>query len=255
MTIKPLIGISSRFLARPDLSSPIIGHHLPYADAIIQAGGIPLGLPLLSHEDELILVLTALHGILFTGGEDLDPAHYGESPHPKLGSLSPKRDRCEIALMKLAYSQRLPTLAICRGIQVMNVALGGTLYQDLKTQLPSCVSHQNPDDKIDGPRLQHPIKVDANSHLSELLKTENLLVNSSHHQAIKRLSPELRSVATAPDGVIEAVEGKDRQFFLGVQCHPEALVGGSSLSALPEHFARWLNVFRAFVEAASKSQR
>ena len=253
MLTKPLIGISSRLLSRPDLSSPIIGHHLPYAHAIIQAGGIPIGLPLLDGEDELKPIMDALNGILFTGGEDIDPVHYGEEPHPKLGDISPERDRAEIALMKLAFTQRLPTLAICRGIQVMNVALGGSLYQDLESQLPSSIEHRYPDDAIDGPRAQHNIRIEKNCLLAELLQSESLLVNSSHHQAVHRLSQELRAVATAPDGVIEAAEGKDRQFFLGVQCHPEALVAGAGLrpDSLPEHFARWLNVFKAFVDAAA----
>ncbi len=257
MAHKPLIGITSRVLTRPDLSSPLIGHHLPYAGAVIQAGGIPIGLPVIDDQGDLTTILDSIDGMLLTGGEDVDPSFYGEEPHPKLGTISRERDLAEMAFVKQAYARRLPTLAICRGIQVVNVALGGSLHQDLESQLPSSVEHRLPDDAVDGPRAQHTIHIEKNSLLAELLGVESLLVNSSHHQAVNRVSSELRVVATAPDGVIEAVEGKGRQFFLGVQCHPEALVAGATKrpDALPEHFARWLRVFKTFVDEASKDNK
>jgi putative glutamine amidotransferase len=168
-------------------------------------------------------MLDGMDGLVLTGGEDIDPRHYGLRAHPALGEVHPGRDGFELALVRAALARRLPTLAICRGIQIANVALGGTLVQDLPSERPSNVEH-------DGtwPRDQrvHGVRVEAGSRLAKALGAEELTVNSFHHQAIALLAPGLTAVAHAPDGVIEGVEWAGGDWWmLGVQWHPEDLTG------------------------------
>ena len=175
-------------------------------------------------------------GLLLCGGPDLEPHHYGEEPHPHANlSLMPERDAVELGLLAGAREAKTPTFGVCRGLQVTNAFLGGTLWQDLKLMWPNAVLHD-----LSFPRdaLIHPVEpVAGDSELGDLLSREPSLVNSRHHQAIKELAPDLEAVAVAPDGIVEAVSGRDPDWWLwAVQWHPENLVTMASQRALLERF-------------------
>ena len=166
-------------------------------------------------------MLDGMDGLVLTGGEDIDPQHYGRRAHEALGDVHAGRDSFELALLRAAAARRLPTLAICRGIQLANVALGGTLVQDVPSEWPGAIEHEG-----SRPRDQrvHGIRVEVGSRLAKALGTQELTVNSFHHQSVAVLAPGLTAVAHAPDGVIEGVEWKgDDWWMLGVQWHPEEL--------------------------------
>ncbi len=212
-----------------------------YTDAARSAQLRPFILPVLAPADADAM-LDGMCGLLLTGGEDVDPQHYGAPPHPALGKVHAGRDNFEIALMRAAKARRMPTLAICRGIQVANVALGGTLVQDLPSEWPSALPHEG-----SWPRdlRVHAVRVDPSSRLAHALGAADLTVNSFHHQAIASLAPGLVAVAHAPDAVVEGVEWPgDDWWMLGVQWHPE------ELTATDEDWDR--NLFRAFGEACTQ---
>ena len=213
--------------------------NVSYTKAVRSAGARPYILPLLDPADADEL-LEGMDGLLLTGGEDVDPQLYGERAHPALGDVHAGRDALELALMKAARARRLPVLAICRGIQVANVALGGTLVQDIPAEHPGALAHDG-----DWPRDRrvHSIDADDTSRLAAALGARRLSVNSFHHQAIAQPAPDLRVVARAPDGIIEGVEWpSDDWWMLGAQWHPEELVDTT------EPWDR--SLFAAFVAAA-----
>ncbi|HEV8630496.1 MAG TPA: gamma-glutamyl-gamma-aminobutyrate hydrolase family protein [Thermoanaerobaculia bacterium] len=187
-------------------------------------------------------------GLLLCGGPDLEPHHYGEQPHPHANlSTMPARDAVELGLLAGAQEAKTPCFAVCRGLQVTNAFLGGTLWQDLKLMWPNAVLHD-----LSFPRdaLIHPVQaLSRESELGDLLSREPSLVNSRHHQAIKELAPALQAVAVAPDGIVEAVTGKDPDWWLwAVQWHPENLVTMAGQRVLLERF-------RDQVRARAASQR
>jgi putative glutamine amidotransferase len=209
-----------------------------YVEALETAGLVPVIVAPLGDPEDAARLLDTVDGLVLTGGEDVDPARYGAGPHPALGPLHPRRDRSELALTREASRRRLPTLAICRGIQVLNVALGGTLVQDIPSQRPSEIVHDasgQRDSRV------HALHVHAGSRLAAALGATSLAVNSFHHQAVDRLGGNLRVSATAPDGLIEGVESADDAWWmLGVQWHPEELNGSRE---------RWdRSLFAAFAE-------
>jgi putative glutamine amidotransferase len=216
-----------------------------YIRAVQEAGGIPVLItPHFTPEVQAAL-WHRLDGLVLTGGGDIAPGRFGEARHPTVDEVSPARDELEIDLTRRAVADAVPLFAICRGIQVLNVALGGTLVQDLPSEWPNALSHSQT-----APRHQptHAVKVmGEGTHLGRLLGTLELDVNSMHHQAIKQLGEGLREVAWAPDGVVEGVEmpGDDR-FVLGVQWHPEELVA---------HDQAARNLFTAIVDAARRRAR
>jgi len=221
--IAPLIGITTAHRQRRH-PPPVTLAAIPatYVQAVAQAGGVPILIPLGIGEEGLKALVDRLDGLLLPGGEDVEPGLYGEPPHPRLGKVDPERDRLEIAVTRLALDVRLPILALCRGHQVLNVALGGSLYQDIPSQWPEAIVHQAPNRR--GPGASHLITVDAGSRLAQIIGPGPMMVNSFHHQAIKELAPGLVATAWAPDGLIEAVEMPDHPFCLGVQWHPEEMV-------------------------------
>ncbi|AWR87460.1 peptidase C26 [Meiothermus taiwanensis WR-220] len=184
--------------------------------------------------DKLPALLHQLDGVLLPGGVDVDPAQFGEEPIPELGEVSLERDTLELFVARYTAQHGIPTLGICRGIQVMNVALGGSLYQDLPAQGFRTVQHSQ---KAEPPVLGHGLEQTGQSPLSKLF-APRFRVNSYHHQAIKDLAPGLRAVAAAPDGIVEAVVLEDHPFYLGVQWHPELL---------PEQWG----IFHLLIEAAA----
>lgn len=201
-----------------------------YVLALDRAGLVPLIAPTLLPPDRAAAVLSATRGLVLTGGEDVEPVRYGAAPHPRLEATDSTRDAAELALIAAARAARLPILAICRGIQVLNVAFGGTLYQDLDSERPGPVAH------VGGDAGRHAIRVEPGSRLARTLGTTTATVNSRHHQAIRDLAPGLRAVAWAEDGLIEAVEPADpaAAWIVAVQWHPEDLTE----RALFEGFAR-----------------
>lgn len=216
----------------------------PYLRAIEAAGGAPL----LIHLTDNLEVARALYelcdGILLPGGDDVDPAYYGEEPHPDLGSVDRQRDAVEIALARWAREDTKPLMGICRGIQVINVAFGGTLYQDLPAQLPQTSDHRENTRLGQYDVLTHGIALAHDSWLAERLSADQLMGNTMHHQAVKDVAPGLRVVGHAPDGVIEALEGVGAQLVVAVQCHPEHLWARAE--------PRWLRFFEGFVAACGR---
>jgi putative glutamine amidotransferase len=215
-----------------------------YVEALAAAGLVPLVLPPLDaiHAER---ALDAVSGLVLTGGEDIAPRRYGESPHPALGTVNDERDAWELALIANARARRLPTLAICRGIQVLNVALGGSLVQDIPSQCPSALPHAPKSGR--GMRV-HDIEVDADSRLADVLDARHLTVNSAHHQSIARPAEGLRITARAPDGIIEGAEwDSDDWWALGVQWHPEELL------ETPESWDR--SLFGQFATECRKARR
>ncbi len=211
-----------------------------YMDGIEQAGGIPILLPLTNNEEVLKQVIYNIDGLLLTGGHDVDPSLYYEKAHAKTGTHCCIRDSSEAFLIKEAIKINLPTLGICRGLQLLNVVLGGSLYQDLPSQAPSDIQHQ-----MSPPynRTAHCVTISPNTPLSSILNAEKIGVNSYHHQAIKALAPSLQVAATSEDGLIEAVYLPEQRFTLAVQWHPELSYKENQHS---------LALFQAFVQACFK---
>ena len=220
-----------------------VGVNANYVRAVLAAGGLPIIMvPDLSRE-EAIELFGECDGLLLTGGEDVDPSHYGASPHPKLGTVDPRRDVNELALVAEARARDLPILGICRGIQLCNVAFGGTLIQDIASQRPSDINHDSP-----SPRdvRSHRVALTEHSRLAEILGATVLEANSFHHQAIDQLGHGLTASATAPDGIIEGVESSDpHEWIVAVQWHPE------ELALQPE--SADLRLFAALIAAARRS--
>ncbi|GLV48830.1 hypothetical protein TJA_19330 [Thermus sp. LT1-2-5] len=219
-----LIGVTTQFrMAEGLMTYRFYGVLEPYLKALAHHGLAYVLLPPQPPE-ALEPILPHLDGLLLPGGGDVDPGHYGERPHPKLGEVSPERDAHELFLARYAAEKGLPTLGVCRGVQVMNVALGGSLYQDLPSQGFAQVDHYQ---KSPPPTLAHDLRQVAESPLSNLFP-ERFPVNSYHHQGIKALGRGLKPIAMAPDGLVEAVALTGHPLFLGVQWHPELL---------PDHWA------------------
>ena len=192
-----------------------------YTRAVERAGMLPLVVPPLDDERCAAAIAASVNGLLLTGGEDVDPARYGARPHATMDAPHAARDRSEIALLVAARSIALPTLAICRGLQIVNVALGGTLVQDISSERPGARDHAP-----DGPRdsRSHPVHVRPGTRLAEALGASDIAVNSSHHQSLDAIAPGLVVTATAPDGVVEGAEWSgDRWWMIAVQWHPEEL--------------------------------
>lgn len=208
---------------------------------LYEAGAQPLVLPYPPDDFALDALLDPLDGLMLIGGDfDIDPRRYGEKMHPKLGTLKPDRNNFEFRLFDAARARNIPVLGLCAGMQLINVAHGGTLYQDLKSQQPTRLDHeQQHNRKVPA----HAVEIQSGSLLHKICGGETLDVNSTHHQAVKELGQGLRLAAISEDGLIEAVEALEGAFCLGVQWHPETLEQSPPA-------ARHLAIFKAFVEAA-----
>jgi putative glutamine amidotransferase len=206
---------------RPDGDTSRVRLTAAYVTALENAGLVPLIVPPLSSAGAAAAVLNSVSGLVLTGGEDVDPARYGEQRHEKVRSVNPARDATEAALVEEARARRIPILAICRGIQILNVALGGTLIQDIPSQIATSISHDD-----EGPRDSriHEISIEAGSLIARAIGTERASVNSFHHQAVLRVADGMRITARSPDGVIEGIESTDKSWWvMGVQWHPEEM--------------------------------
>jgi putative glutamine amidotransferase len=226
MTVSPLIGITTQTLQAIDGIPDGLPHSVVmnqrYYHAAAMAGAAPVLIPLLDEIEPLRAIYERLDGILIPGGVDVDPRVFGETPHERLGRIDPARDRVEIQLVKWAVEDRKPVLGLCRGLQVINVALGGTLYQDLDAEYPNAIKHDYfPNYGFPRDHLAHEVAVHDGSRLHHALAGGSVPVNSMHHQGIKALGSGLVVSATAPDGLIEAIELPNDGFVIGVQWHPE----------------------------------
>lgn len=226
---RPTIGVTTQTLHSIDN----IPEALPqswvmnqrYMMAVSVVGAVPVMVPLYDDDvDTLAELYDRLDAILIPGGVDMDPGSYGEATTEHCGALDPSRDRVELQLVRWAIADRKPVLGLCRGLQVINVALGGTLYQDIAAQRDGAIKHDYfPTMGYARDHLAHPIEITAGSRMQHLLESHAVRVNSMHHQGIKLLAPALVASAIAPDGLIEGVESADSHFLVGVQWHPEML--------------------------------
>lgn len=239
--MRPKIGITSWHYQDDDERWEAILDGYPRA--VLAAGGLPLILPIPHVEPDLVEgYLEAIDGLILTGGADIHPSFYSQTVLEQCGEIDEERDRFEVQLVHAARSRDLPLLGICRGLQVLNVALGGSLYQDLSYRKETDPTHQSPRERRGEP--VHQVAIAESSRLAGILGIRELRVTSTHHQIIRDLAPGLTVNAVAPDGVVEGVEGAGR-FLLAVHWHPERM-----FTHQPEQLA----LFRAFVEAAEKNR-
>jgi len=207
---------------------------LTYPEAIRRAGAVPVVIPPLD-VDSIEPLLDGLCGLCLSGGPDLHPSIYGAQPHPLLGPTEPHLDSFEVALVRAAEAREMPVLAICRGLQVLNVARGGTLVQDLPSERPSGVTHRQADV---GWVATHDVRLQEGSLVADCLGETEIRVNSFHHQAVDRLGSGLRIVGWADDDTVEAIEATDRRFTVAVQWHAESMVRSPEQQRLLSAFAR-----------------
>jgi putative glutamine amidotransferase len=216
----------------------------PYADAVFRAGGLPMVLPLATDPGMIDAFLDRISGLVVTGGAfDVPPEAYGEAPREGLGTLKPARTHFETALLQAALRRNMPVLGVCGGMQLLNVVLGGTLLQDIQRDLPDARNHEQSHDRG---QPSHPVEVRDGTVLAELVGRGQLMVNSTHHQAVSRLGEGLVASAVAPDGVVEAIESGNGTFAVGVQWHPELLLQSMPLQ---------LGVYRGLITRARDARR
>jgi putative glutamine amidotransferase len=242
---RPNIGITPDFHdSRPDSALPCYELKVSYADAVLRAGGLPFMLP---YSDELACVeafLDRISGLLVTGGAfDIPPTAYGEMARDGMGQMKPGRTAFESALMRGALKRNMPVLGVCGGMQLLNVVLGGTLYQDIRLEVPGAHEHEQRHDRT---QPQHPVEVRDGTLLAEAVGQGQLMVNSTHHQAACRMGEQVVVSAVAPDGVVEAIESSQHAFAVGVQWHPEYM-----LTTIPAH----VGLYRAFIQKAREHRR
>ena len=236
---KPLIGITTRNGKDSD-GHPLTALQHSYLNSIVQAGGMPIPIPSMLTEEDFLDLYSRLDGILFSGGGDVSLEYFNGSDHPRIGEVDKRRDTTEITLMRTAVNDGKPILGICRGAQVMNVALGGTLYTHIHDQLKGALDHDYPGDlrRV----LVHPVNVDETTRSAEIFGETLLNVNSLHHQGLKDIAPSLRVAGHSPDGLVEVVEIPNHPYAVAVQWHPEWLTDQPAMQRL----------FKSFVDASGK---
>jgi len=239
--MRPFIGITCGIFRDRDWCPPALLLRKTYTDAIVKAGGVPLIIPVVEDQDVLRALYDRIDGLLISGGGDIDPRNYGEAPLPALGPTDVLRDNVELPLARWAVADGKPVLGICRGVQVLNVAMGGSLYQDIPSQIKTNLTHDSSFTRQDWTYMAHDLNLEPGSKLAQFFGTTSFPTNSLHHQSIKQIAPGLHPVGWAPDGVVEAIEGDNGNFLIGVQCHPEALQGAAD--------PRWQTLFAEFVES------
>ena len=235
---RPVIGISDTHKDGTNAAVP-----RSYVNAVLLNGGIPVVVPLMNDDNELIELLNSLDGVIFTGGEDFDPAYYNERPIPQMGTVNAPRDRFDIKLLNLAAERGVPILGICRGVQLINIAFGGSLYQDLPAQYhDTSIRHRQ---RQSNTEASHAVIVEDNTVFADIVKDRMLMVNSSHHQAVKDVARGFRVAGKSPDKVVEVIEKIDADnWILGVQFHPELLV---------THDLAMRRIFQRFIEEAGET--
>jgi putative glutamine amidotransferase len=231
---KPIIGIGA------DINTTSTGRerafvHLNYVRAVERAGGVAVILP---PQSDVVEVIGALDGLLLAGGRDCDPSLYGEEPHETVELMDPRRQSNELTLARAAFDCGLPVLGICLGLQVMNVARGGSLIQDIASEVPGCLQHESTSDD----RGRHDIDVFEETLLAAIVGSGRKNVNTTHHQAVRNVGEGMRVTAKSADGIVEGAEHVRHPFFVGVQWHPEDMEGEEVATRL----------FVAFVAAARR---
>jgi putative glutamine amidotransferase len=242
--MKPIIGITCDFAAgdRPPFEGeePTIYLRTRYVRAIETQGGVPLLLPIPSGRPAIRNLLDRIDGLLITGsGPDIDPALYGEAPRHSFRIMRPERAGFELILVRSAVRRGVPTLGICGGMQMLNVAFGGTLIQDIAAEVAHPIEHRQ---KEEGEELTHRVRIERQSLLFNILKKQSVQTNSFHHQAVRDVAPGYRISARSEDGIVEGIERPDSPFVLGVQWHPEYLY---------PHQEETRRLFKAFLKAAA----
>ncbi|MBB6454695.1 putative glutamine amidotransferase [Salirhabdus euzebyi] len=235
--MKPLIGITSSL--EVDQETALVSYD--NINAISKAGGVPIILPNLAIEEDIDQLANKLDGLYVTGGYDIDPTLFGEEPHIGLGTITPARDKYELALLKRFLELDKPILAVCRGLQILNIAAGGNMYQDIYSQIsePLLQHSQN------APKghASHFVHIHPNTKLYEITGVDKIKVNSRHHQANKYVPNSFQICGEATDGIVEAMESNVHQFVLGLQWHPENLAStGDEVS---------IKIYEAFLEACT----
>jgi len=236
----PIIGISAS-ICTIDTGS-LLGRERvfigqDYIKAIIQAGGIPIVLPLIESEDSICRQVDLIDGLMLSGGYDVDPHFYGEEPHHLLEATYRERDLCETVLVRAAAQKKIPILGICRGLQLINVAFGGSLYQDLTCIDKDLLQHRQKTNLHEG---AHTVDLEKGTILEKIYNQESIRTNSLHHQSIKKLAEGFKINAKSRDGIIEGIEKMDQSFILGLQWHPELMFDAD---------AQTRTLFRAFIDA------
>ena len=240
---RPLIGITCLALRENDWTDLSLGLwkdclFRDYTQSVVAAGGIPVGIPIIEDKDLVADLLTRVDGVILTGGPDIYPYLYGEEMRPGIGHMDHTSDHMELEIAKHTLDNNKPTLGICRGIQVMVVAAGGSLIQDIKSEVENPLCHWQNSTKDS---FAHQVDVKENSKLAEIVGPGKIWVNSHHHQAVRVVPDELEITANAGDGVIEGIEHRRHPFYVGVQWHPE----GTSFVDQPS-----LRLFEALVKAS-----
>lgn len=236
---KPFIGLTSSIMTRPELGWKYCAAYLPNVKAIERAGGLPVIIPSVVDRETLRALYEHVDAVLIPGGGDIDPDYYQAEKHPETGQIDRLRDETELTITRWAIEDDRPLFGICRGHQVVNVALGGTLIQDIPSQLSSELRHDQPAG-VERATIAHEVMIDPGSRLAQIIGKTATRVNSFHHQSADKPGKSVCFTAQAADGVVEALEIPDRRFALSVQWHPEDMVDDDAARAL----------FDAFVGAA-----
>jgi len=208
-----------------------------YSNAVVQSAGVPLLLPIVPNKEIICRQIESVDAILISGGQDIDPYHYGEDRLPQIQEVCAERDSYEMETIRYAFSRQKPILGICRGLQILNVAFGGSLYQDIGHYFPKSLEHAQ--NEMSG---RHHVILEKNSRLHRTFGLESFQINSFHHQSIKEIAPGFVVNAWAPDGIIEGIEKQDDLFVMGVQWHPEMLI---------DHESMMLKLFSTFISIVS----
>ncbi len=239
--MRPVIGVTTFMAKKPRKTYACVSNS--YLQSIEKAGGIPLMLPLTEVPEVMNGYLDIIDGLVISGGDEgVNPRLYGENPVKELACICPTRDEYEMYLFAGALEKKIPVLGVCRGMQLINVAGGGSLYQDVFTQRTGTFGHLPVQMPVDV--LYHSVSITRGSVLESIFATDELMVNSFHHQAVKKLAPSFAVAALSEDNLIEAIEHQGHDFVLGVQWHPEDLT---------EKHVHFLKLFEAFVAAARKN--
>lgn len=219
--MKPIIGINCDF--EDCNKQPYSFLYENYSEAVIKAGGIPLLLPIINEKKSLEIILDKVNGLLLTGGDDVPPQQYKEKRHEKTVCVHPDKYTSDFILVTLALRLKKPILAICYGAQLVNVALGGSLIQDIPAEIKTNLIHKT----LENDKYTHPVIIKKGTLLHKIIGTDCIEVNSTHHQATKKLGKGLIDTACTDDGIIEAIEGEDYPFLVGVQWHPERMINNT----------------------------
>lgn len=234
--MKPLIGITAEVREEGNFFLPPV-----YSEAVIQAGGIPILIPLIPEED-IEEMCQQIDALFITGGRDIDPSYYHEEPHVDLGIITPHLDRMEYSLIQKMLELDKPYIGVCRGLHLLNIVTGGTLYQSIHSEREEAVIQH--EQKAIRTHRSHSVKLDQKSRMFELLGQESFKVNSFHHQACNKVGEPLKVVATASDGIIEGVESTEHSFVFGFQWHPEEFAVNGDIASK--------RIFKAYIDAALK---